>query len=273
VAVGYGRENMGQDPLAEGQLIESELFGHDKGAFTGASDIKRGRFERAHMGTIFLDEIGELPLFAQTRLLHVLQHRKIERVGGTEYIDLDIRIICASNRNLEEMVRKKRFREDLWFRINVFPIYIAPLRHRKTDIPEFVYRFLEKKAKELRLQSPYKLAPGTLESLMAYDWPGNVRELENLVERALIQNTSGVLSFDTPMPASNNQAMVENRPDPIKSFTKLDEVVSAHIKEALQLCKGKINGPGGIAELLGIHPSTLRKRMDKLGVSYGRQKS
>lgn len=167
-------------------LIDSELFGHEKGAFTGAISQKRGRFERADKGTIFLDEIGELPPAAQVRLLRVLQSREIERVGGVKTIPLDIRIIAATNRNLEEMVKHKLFREDLWFRLNVFPISIPPLRHRTSDIPALVQYFIERKAKDLKLGEIPELAAGGIDTLMSYDWPGNVRELENIVERALI---------------------------------------------------------------------------------------
>jgi transcriptional regulator with GAF, ATPase, and Fis domain len=167
-------------------LIDSELFGHEKGAFTGALSQKRGRFERADKGTIFLDEIGELPAAAQARLLRVLQSREIERVGGVETISLDIRVIAATNRNLEEMVKNRKFREDLWFRSNVFPILVPPLRHRSSDIPSLVKHFIDRKAKELKISATTTLAHGAIDSLMAYDWPGNVRELENVIERAMI---------------------------------------------------------------------------------------
>ena len=176
-------------------LIDSELFGHEKGAFTGALAQKRGRFERANKGTIFLDEIGELPLQAQVRLLKVLQSREIERVGGTKTITLDIRIIAATNRNLEEMVKANQFREDLWFRLNVFPIWIPPLRNRRTDLPELLQHFISHKSKELKLPVIPVVSQGTVDLLMDYSWPGNVRELQNVVERALILNPSGPLTF------------------------------------------------------------------------------
>ena len=177
-------------------LIDSELFGHEKGAFTGALSQKRGRFERANGGTIFLDEIGEMPLSAQVRLLRVLQTREIERLGGAKTISLDIRIIAATNRNLESMVKNKQFREDLWFRLNVFPILVPPLRDRTNDIPALVRHLIERKAKELKLSDTPDLAPGGIETLMAYDWPGNVRELENVIERALILHRGASLHFD-----------------------------------------------------------------------------
>ena len=181
-------------------LLDSELFGHEKGAFTGAISQRRGRFERADKGTIFLDEIGELPSQAQVRLLHVLQKKEIERVGGTSSIPVDIRIISATHRNLEEMIASGRFREDLWFRLNVFPIMIPPLRQRREDIPALVHHFIDRKSMELKLTERPVLAPGAIDRLIAYDWPGNVRELENMIERALIQHRGGVLSFETLLP-------------------------------------------------------------------------
>ena len=252
-------------------LVDSELFGHEKGAFTGAITQKRGRFERANKGTIFLDEIGELPLHAQVRLLNVLQHKEIERVGGTSAIPVDIRIISATHRNLEEMIKSGRFREDLWFRLNVFPIMIPPLRQRKEDIPALVHYFIEQKSIELKLKERPSLAPGVMQRLKAYDWPGNVRELQNIVERALIQHRHGPLIFENlvvpQQPYETIQA--ENRTNALPT---LDEINAMHIRRALELAKGKINGPGGAAEILGIRPNTLRKRMQKLGIPYGRRK-
>jgi transcriptional regulator with GAF, ATPase, and Fis domain len=253
-------------------LIDSELFGHEKGAFTGAIAQKRGRFERAHNGTVFLDEIGELPPQAQVRLLHVLQNKEIERVGGTKCIGVDIRIISATHRNLQQMVASQQFREDLWFRLNVFPIMIPPLRLRKEDIPSLVHYFIEKKTIELKLDMSPKLAPGAIETLQTYDWPGNVREVENVVERALIQNRDGFLSFDHHVTPQQANMALNNSLDQIAEFLKLDEVTATHILKALKFANGKISGPGGAAELLGIIPNTLRKRMDKLGISFRRQK-
>ena len=252
-------------------LIDSELFGHEKGAFTGALSQKRGRFERAHKGTIFLDEIGELPLAAQVRLLHVLQTREIERVGGVKTIPLDIRIIAATNRNLEEMVKNKLFREDLWFRLNVFPIIIPPLRHRLGDIPALVRHFIDRKAKELKLRDTPDLAPGAMDDLMAYDWPGNVRELENLIERALILHRGKNLHFDDlgSFPAQKIDA-----PDlsPDDETLELDTVVRRHIQCVLEKTSGKIHGPGGAGELLGVNPNTLRYKMKKLNIPFRKQK-
>jgi transcriptional regulator with GAF, ATPase, and Fis domain len=253
-------------------LLDSELFGHEKGAFTGAISQRRGRFERADKGTIFLDEIGELPLQAQVRLLHVLQKKEIERVGGTSAIPVDTRIISATHRNLEEMIASGRFREDLWFRLNVFPITIPPLRQRREDIPALVHHFIDRKSMELKLTERPVLAPGAIDRLIAYEWPGNVRELENMIERALIQHRGGVLSFETflPLAVSGGRETVQDtgRNQPLLS---LDEITARHIRRALKAAGGKINGPGGAAEILGVHPNTLRKRMNKLGIPFGRR--
>lgn len=181
-------------------LIDSELFGHEKGAFTGAITKKIGRFERANMGTIFLDEIGELPLEAQVRLLRVIQEREIERVGGTSPIPLDIRIICATNKSLKDMAEEGTFREDLFFRINVFPIFIPPLRQRTQDIPLLVNFFVEKKAKEMGLKHVPKVLDKDIEILKKYPWPGNVRELQNIMERSLILSKGGTLEFQRILP-------------------------------------------------------------------------
>lgn len=253
-------------------LIDSELFGHEKGAFTGATGEKKGRFERANGGTIFLDEIGELPQQAQVRLLRVVQNREIERVGGTRPIPVDIRIIAATHRNLEQMVSENKFREDLWFRLNVFPLIIPPLRQRREDIPVLTYFFLNQKARELGLKGPPSVAPGALSRLADYSWPGNVRELENLVERELIRHQGGRhISFDTLEPI---KVTVETAPEQsiiTLATTKLDEVINHHICSVLNMTGGKIHGPGGAAELLGVKTSTLRAKMDKLGIRYGRK--
>jgi transcriptional regulator with GAF, ATPase, and Fis domain len=250
-------------------LVDSELFGHEKGAFTGAIAQKRGCFERANRGTIFLDEIGELPPAAQIRMLHVLQHRQIERVGGSTPIPVDIRIIAATHRNLEELIRVGSFREDLWFRLNVFPIFIPPLRERKSDIPALVNHLLTRKSQDLNLSGIPSLAPGTIDHLMAYHWPGNVRELENLIERALILSGDGILTPDLFLFDINQQK--PQAPDQIH-LMNLDDVISHHIREALKAVQGKIHGPHGAARLLGINPSTLRNRMNRLGIAYGRKR-
>jgi transcriptional regulator with GAF, ATPase, and Fis domain len=250
-------------------LIESELFGHEKGAFTGAITQKRGRFERAHTGTLFLDEIGELSPDAQVKLLRVLQSKEFERVGGTTTVKVDVRIIAATHRNLENMVREGTFREDLWYRINVFPIIIPPLRQRKADIPSLAHHFIEKKAREIGLYPTPPLAGGALQQLIAYRWPGNVRELENVVERALILSRGGVLSFDlgtVEFPTNRSTGSL-----PEKKLVTLDQAVAQHIRRALRQTKGKVAGSGGAAALLAINPSTLRAKMRKLGIPYGRK--
>ncbi|MGI9536877.1 MAG: sigma 54-interacting transcriptional regulator, partial [Desulfocapsaceae bacterium] len=250
-------------------LMDSELFGHEKGAFTGALSQKRGRFERAHAGTIFLDEIGELPPQAQVRLLRVLQNKQIERVGGVDTISLDIRVIAATNRDLEEMVRKDQFREDLWFRLNVFPIVVPPLRERTVDIPALIQHFIKLKASELKLPAVPSIAPGSIDSMMDYRWPGNVRELQNVVERALILNPQGPLTFEHLSTSKARSETLSPEHSASDSYN-LDEVVSRHLNHVLTIAKGKINGPEGAAALLGVNPSTLRNRMRKLGVNYGR---
>ncbi len=252
-------------------LLDSELFGHEKGAFTGALTRKRGRFERATRGTVFLDEIGEMPLPAQVRLLRVIQHREIERVGGTDRIPVDIRIIAATNKDLESMVQAGRFREDLWFRLNVFPIAVPPLRDRSNDIPALVQHFIERKAGELKIGETPQLAPGAVDDLMVYDWPGNVRELENLVERAMIVHRGEPLRFDDLATSQPTKAAAHS-PAPDADTLDLDAVIARHIKRVLSMTGGKIHGPGGAGELLGVNPNTLRNRMRKLGIPFRKQK-
>ena len=250
-------------------LIDSELFGHEKGAFTGALSEKRGRFERADKGTILLDEIGEMPLEAQVRMLRVLQHREIERVGGTDRIPVDIRIIAATNRDLAMMVRDGRFREDLFFRLRVFPITVPPLRERPGDIPALVQFFIERKAKELKIGDAPPLSAGAIDALMDYHWPGNVRELENVVERAMILHQGDSLRFDD---LGNSLSKTAYSPpvDTNEPPADLDTVIRKHITRVLNMTQGKIHGAGGAGELLGVNPSTLRNRMNKLGIRYGR---
>ena len=263
-------------------LIDSELFGHEKGAFTGAVSEKRGRFERAHGGTIFLDEIGELPLQAQVRLLRVLQSREIERVGGNRAIPVDIRIIAATHRNMEAMITEHRFREDLWFRINVFPIFLPPLRQRKEDIPLLARHFISSKSRELGLAPPPDIAPGALDRLLHYNWPGNVREMENVIEREIIRHRGGQLLFDAlsiagigSAPAAPAEGPKSQQVEGPKSqeVLNLDDVITTHINMVLSMTNSQIHGPGGAAKLLGINPSTLRGRMGKLGIRTSAKKN
>jgi transcriptional regulator with GAF, ATPase, and Fis domain len=253
-------------------LIDSELFGHERGAFTGALAESRGRFERADGGTIFLDEIGELPPSAQVRLLRVLQNHEVERVGGKRPIPVNIRVIAATHRNLQSMMTEGSFREDLWYRLSGFPIIVPPVRQRKEDVPALARHFLAVKSREFGIAVPPSIAPGALLRLMEYNWPGNVRELENLVERELIRRREGPLTFDAILP--QGEEITKDVPTAgARSHLplNLDEAMAAHIREVLKLAEGKIHGPGGAAELLGMNPNTLRWRLDKLGISYRRR--
>ena len=251
-------------------LVESDLFGHEKGAFTGAISRVRGRFERAHGGTLFLDEIGELSQQTQKKILRVLQEGIIERVGGDETIRLDIRIIAATHRPLETMVKEGGFREDLFFRLNVFPIAVPPLRERREDIPLFVNHFIKKKSRRLRLPTIARLAPGAIDILSAYEWPGNIRELENLVERELIISGEEPLAFSSLLPLEPGG--VEKPVDPLVAGSlSLDRAMSAHIRKVLNLTGGRVEGQRGAARLLDIHPRTLQHRMKKLGIPFGRK--
>ncbi|WP_054851321.1 PAS domain S-box protein [Olleya sp. ITB9] len=243
------------------ELIESELFGHKKGSFTGAFADKIGKFELADGGTLFLDEIGELPLDMQPKILRFLQEGEIEVVGGVETKTLDVRVIAATNRNLEEEIKKKQFREDLYFRLNVFPVNVPSLRDRKDDVPLLVEHFVDKFNKAYDKQVKY-ISDEAMTKLKAYNWPGNIRELENLVERALILSTGDTLivpGFETA-----NQK-IKQRIINSKDLS-LDSVLRNHILEVLEGCNWKISGEKGASELLGLKPSTLRDRMSKLGI-------
>jgi len=250
-------------------LMDSELFGHEKGAFTGALSQRRGLFERAHGGTIFLDEIGELTPEAQIRLLRVLQEKEIERLGGARPIKVDIRVITATHRDLEAMVSQGDFREDLYFRLQVFPILIPPLRERINDVPALVQHFIHKKAREMGLAGLPTLAPGAMDQLMTYTWPGNVRELENAVERALIVGQGKPLTF--PGLSGRPEARPPAGPiGPGGEILTLDAVAASHIRRVLEMTSGRVEGQAGAARLLKVNPSTLRKRMKKLGIPFGR---
>jgi transcriptional regulator with GAF, ATPase, and Fis domain len=241
-------------------LIESELFGHERGAFTGAMERKIGRFELADGGTIFLDEIGELPIELQAKLLRILQEGEFERLGNPKTIKVNVRIIAATNRNLEEAITKKEFRQDLFYRLNVFPIISPPLRKRKEDIPLLVKHFVKKY--EAKMGKEIKIIPDkVIDALMLYDWPGNIRELENLIERALILTSSTTLEYGSWIPAArsisgNGKAGLQ----------KMDEVEKEHIINVLEKTNWKVSGEKGAAKILGLNATTLEARMKKLGV-------
>lgn len=252
-------------------ILESELFGHEKNAFTGASSTHQGYFEAANGGTIFLDEIGELSLRAQVKLLRTLENREILRVGGTRCIPLDIRVIAATNRNLMHMVEEGKFREDLWYRINIFPLHVPPLRQRLVDIPVLVNLFVHEASSRLGLVSPPIIPSEEMERLYHYDWPGNVRELRNVVERAVIRNHSGAicppLHFELPPKTEKKASSAiktkkhEQNNDVFESsLPTLKEFGDYYIDWMLHHTKGKISGINGAAELLGVHPNTVRER-------------
>ncbi len=240
-------------------LIESELFGHEKGAFTDATARKLGRFELAHTGTIFLDEIGELPVELQAKLLRVLETQEIQRVGGTATITLDVRIVAATNVNLEQAVAGGRFRSDLYYRLNVFPLRLPPLRERREDISILVRHFVKKYAQRHRIPIT-RIPAGTLKALAAYDWPGNIRELEHVIERAIIISQGPVLHLDGV--ASTEPATQGTAPAP----RTLAEAERTHILDALTHTNWVLAGPSGAATRLGMKRSTLQHRMKKLGI-------
>jgi formate hydrogenlyase transcriptional activator len=257
-------------------LVESELFGHVKGAFTGAFERHVGRFELADGGTIFLDEIGELPLGTQVKLLRVLQEREFEPVGSNRPVRVDVRVMAATNRNLQESIRAGDFRSDLFYRLNVFPIDVPPLRERRSDIPQlamfFLARFAKKFGKDIE-----GMPQATVNCLASYSWPGNIRELQNIIERAVILSKSSVLElepdlFPALMPAdaspvagrSSEAAMPPAMSAPLP--ITLEEVERGHIVAVLNQTRGVVEGPHGAAKILGLHPNTLRHRMQKLGL-------
>jgi transcriptional regulator with GAF, ATPase, and Fis domain len=241
-------------------LVESELFGHEKGAFTGAVGMRQGRFELADGGTIFLDEIGDLPQEIQVKFLRVLQEGEFERVGSSRSKRVDVRVIAATHHDLEAAVAEGRFRADLYYRLSVYPIHLPSLRERVDDIPRLVWFFIHRHQRDLGRQIT-KVPQSVMDALQGYAWPGNVRELENVVERAMIASTGNTLQLDAPLaltPRSRGQTeMVDN----------LDAVQRMHIESVLERCGWRINGAGNTAERLGIHPNTLRFRMKKLGVT------
>jgi transcriptional regulator with GAF, ATPase, and Fis domain len=278
-AAPFVRVNCGAIPAG---LIDSELFGHERGSFTGAASLRKGWFERADGGTLFLDEVGELPAPAQVRLLRILQDGSFERVGGERALHVDVRIVAATHRDLRAMVGEGTFREDLWYRLAVFPIDLPPLRERPEDIPALANHFALRAA--TRFGTPPRIpTPEDLELLVAYPWPGNVRELAAVIERAVILGNGERLELATaigvaPPPTTATPLVARaSAPSPRGGaapareapFPTLDQAMALHIEAALERTRGKIEGPGGAAALLDINPHTLRARMRKLGVDWG----
>jgi transcriptional regulator with GAF, ATPase, and Fis domain len=260
------------------ELVDSELFGHERGSFTGAVAARKGWFERADGGTLFLDEIAELPLAGQVRLLRVIQEGVLERVGGQSAVSVDVRIVAATNAPLHDLVRQGRFREDLWYRISVFPLRIPPLKERIEDIPSLAQHFAWRAGKRLG-GAPLALSPDEIHLLVNYDWPGNVRELNAVIERAAILGdgktlcVAAALGVSLRSPAAGtdlSNAPPPNEPRPQTNFLTLDELTRQHIEAALQKCGGQIEGSRGAGALLAINPHTLRARMRKLGIDWKR---
>jgi formate hydrogenlyase transcriptional activator len=266
-------------------LLESELFGHEKGAFTGAITQRIGRMELADQGTLFLDEVGDIPIEVQPKLLRALQEREFERLGSTHTRRVNIRLVAATNRDLEKMIADREFRSDLYYRLHVFPIRIPPLRERKEDIPQLVSYFVQKFAKQMQKKID-SISPAVMRGLTAWDWPGNIRELENFIERAVIVTRSS--SLEAPlaelrktntieMPRAENRKLepvVDERTNSPSDKTSLrveyerrqcDEII-----RALTACKGRVGGPGGAAARLGMNRTTFLSRMNKFGI-YAKQ--
>lgn len=256
-------------------LIDSELFGHERGSFTGAIASRRGWFERASGGTLFLDEIGELTPAVQVRLLRVLQDGVVQRVGSEQELAVDVRIVAATHRDLPSLVQEGRFREDLWYRIAVFPIILPPLRERPMDIPALALHFMQRAADRLGVRVP-PLDDNAIARLRGYAWPGNVRELAAVIERAIILGQGAHLDLDHALGTITGTVTPSVRPlsangpappHPKIALDSLDQAIAAHITHALTLCEGRIDGPHGAARLLRLNSSTLRSKMRKLGIS------
>ena len=239
-------------------LLESELFGHEKGAFTGAVGQEIGRFEMADTGTLFLDEIGDLPLALQPKLLRVLQEQEFERLGSGRTHRINVRLIAATHRDLTEMVRRSEFRSDLYYRLNVFPVLVPPLRERREDIGQLVPHFVEVFARRMGKHIA-QISQTTMNAFIAYDWPGNVRELQNLIERAVIRSDNGVLPNPLPAPQGNTKPLVV-------SPCTLRDHEAALILETIRVAGGMIGGPQGAAARLGLKRTTLVSKMKRLGI-------
>jgi formate hydrogenlyase transcriptional activator len=240
-------------------LLESELFGHEKGAFTGAIAQKIGRFELADKGTLFLDEVGDIPLPLQPKLLRVLQEQEFERLGSGRTHQVDVRLVAATHRNLVEMVKRNEFRSDLYYRLNVFPVPLPPLRARREDIPTLVEHFVEIYARRMSKQID-QISSETMSELTSYPWPGNIRELQNFIERSVILTSGHVL--ESPLASLRNAAEAQSL-GPIT----MEDAERAHIQKTLEQTRWVVSGPNGAAARLGIKRSTLYFRMQKLGIS------
>ena len=253
------------------ELFESEFFGHVKGAFTGAIRDRVGRFQLADRGTLFLDEVGEIPLDLQSKLLRVVQEGTFERVGGDRTRKVDVRLIAATNRDLKREVEAGRFREDLYYRLSVFPINVAPLRERMDDVPILADHFLEETCRRLGVP-PLKLKSRHVEALQRYSWPGNIRELQNIIERAAIGAQSGPLEFDLAIDSNDNQPAPgatiksESRPKKVLKFSELKRLERENLLAALEATHWRISGPAGAAKLLGLRPTTLASKIKALGL-------
>lgn len=246
-------------------LVESELFGHERGAFTGAIAQKIGRFELADKGTLFLDEVGDIPAALQPKLLRVLQEQEFERLGSTRTHRVDVRLVAATNRNLAEMVKRNQFRSDLYYRLNVFPISLPPLRARHEDIPALVEHFVEIYARRMDKQID-QIPPETMSALTSYQWPGNIRELQNFIERSVILSSRNVLC--SPLASLRAAAETES----LEAIT-LEDAERGHIRKILEQTRWVVAGPKGAAARLGIKRSTLYFRMQKLGISRANRES
>jgi formate hydrogenlyase transcriptional activator len=247
-------------------LIESELFGHERGSFTGATERRIGKFELAHQSTLFLDEIGELPLELQVKFLRALQEREIERIGSRTLIKVDTRIIAATNRDLEKEVEEGRFRADLYYRLNTFPISLPSLRNRREDIPLLAMHFIQKLAPKTGRQIS-SMSNYVLEQIMSYDWPGNIRELEHVIERSLLLSDDDILR-QIYLPA-RRQHSLSKRPEGEFVIKTIEENERDHILSMLRYCKGRVAGYKGAAKCLGIPPSTLSSKLKRLGIQKG----
>lgn len=249
-------------------LLESELFGHEAGAFTGAVTQRVGRFEMADTGTLFLDEIGDLPLALQPKLLRVLQEQEFERLGSGRTHHINIRLVAATHRDLGQMVGRNDFRSDLYYRLNVFPIIVPPLRERPEDIHQLVWHFVDVFSRRMGKRIE-QIPSTTMNALATYDWPGNVRELQNLIERAVIRSEQGVL----PNPLSTSQNPLGFAPIlGAESSDSLDDIQRQHILRVLKRTGWVISGPRGAGVILNVHPNTLRSLMDRLGIRHGSSK-